>query len=84
LFFLRLVASFSGLSTFDWSIGLPDNLEVKPSVLLIAILQGRIHDFKLVDALKNIPPSGGRRANCWGILCEKSRFYAKKSFFFQF
>ena len=27
---------------------------------------------------------GGRRENFWGILCEKSRFYAKKSYFFQF
>ena len=24
----------------------------------------------------------GRRENCWGISCEKSRFYAKKSYFF--
>jgi hypothetical protein len=31
------------------------------------------------DALKKIAPSGGRRGNCWGISCEKSRFYAKKS-----
>ena len=34
-------------------------------------------------ALKKIAPSGGRRENFWGISCEKSRFYAKKSFFFQ-
>ena len=27
-------------------------------------------------------PSGGRRENFWGISCEKSRFYAKKSYFF--
>jgi hypothetical protein len=27
---------------------------------------------------------GGRREHFWGILCEKSRFYAKKSYFFQF
>jgi hypothetical protein len=27
---------------------------------------------------------GGRRENIWGISCEKSRFYAKKSYFFQF
>ena len=27
---------------------------------------------------------GGRCENCWGISCEKSRFYAKKSYFFQF
>jgi hypothetical protein len=35
-------------------------------------------------ALKKIAPSGGKRENCWGISCEKSRFYAKKSYFFQF
>ena len=35
-------------------------------------------------ALKNILPSGGRRENFGGISCEKSRFYAKKSYFFQF
>ena len=34
-------------------------------------------------ALKKIAPSGGRRENIWGISCEKSRFYAKKSYFFQ-
>jgi hypothetical protein len=27
---------------------------------------------------------GGRRENFWDISCEKSRFYAKKSYFFQF
>jgi hypothetical protein len=27
---------------------------------------------------------GGRREHIWGISCEKSRLYAKKSFFFQF
>ena len=36
------------------------------------------------DALKKIAPNGGRRENVWGISCEKSRFYAKKSYFFQF
>ena len=46
-------------------------------------VQGRIQDFKLGGggALKKIAPSGGRRENFWGILCEKSRFYAKKSYF---
>jgi hypothetical protein len=33
-------------------------------------------------ALKKIAPSRGRRENCWGISCEKSRFYAKKIIFF--
>ena len=34
-------------------------------------------------ALKKIAPSGGRCENFWGISCEKSGFYAKKSYFFQ-
>ena len=47
--------------------------------------QGRIQDFKLGGgALKKIAPSGGRRENFWGISCEKSRFYAKKSYFSNF
>ena len=49
--------------------------------------QGRIQDFKLGGgggALKKIAPSGGRRENFRGISCEKSLFYAKKSYFFQF
>ena len=33
-------------------------------------------------AFKKIAPSGGRRENCWGISREKSRSYAKKSYFF--
>jgi hypothetical protein len=44
-------------------------------------MQGRIQDFKLGGALKKIAPSGGRRENCWGNSCEKSRFYAKKIIF---
>jgi hypothetical protein len=32
-------------------------------------------------AVKKIVTSGGRLENIWGISCEKSRFYAKKSFF---
>jgi hypothetical protein len=48
--------------------------------------QGRIQDLKLGGggALKKIAPSGGRRENFWGISCEKSQFYAKKSNVFQF
>ena len=34
-------------------------------------------------ALKKIAPSEGMHENFWGISCEKSRFYAKKSYFFQ-
>jgi hypothetical protein len=40
-------------------------------------------DFKLGrgGTLKKIVQSGGRHKNYWGISCEKSRFYAKKSYF---
>ena len=34
--------------------------------------------------LKKIAPNGGRREKFWDISCEKSRFYAKKLYFFQF
>ena len=55
----------------------------------IILHQGRIQDFKLGGgggggALKKIAPSGGRRENFWGISCEKSRFYSKQSYIFQF
>ena len=46
-------------------------------------IQGRIQDFKVGGSLKKIAPSGGRHENFWGISCEKLRFYAKKSYFFQ-
>ena len=48
--------------------------------------RGHIQNFKLGGggARKKIAPSEGRRENCWGISCEKSRFYAKKSYIFQF
>jgi hypothetical protein len=35
-------------------------------------------------ALKKIAPSRGRREHFWGFSCEKSRFYAKKSYFSNF
>ena len=59
------------------------DFQLWPTVLHICC-QGWIQDFKLGGALKKIAPSGGRRENCWVISCEKSRFYAKKSYFFQF
>ena len=40
--------------------------------------------FQVKGRTWKIAPSGGRRENFWGISCEKSWFYAKKSYFFQF
>ena len=58
---------------------------ISPYFLCSTPTQGRIQDFKLGGAaLKIIAPSRGRREIFWGISCEKLRFYAKKSYFFQF
>jgi hypothetical protein len=51
---------------------------------ILYLTQGRIQDFKSGGgALKKIALSGGRREIFWGISCENSSFYAKKSYFFQ-
>jgi hypothetical protein len=51
------------------------------------------HITDLVEAVKNqdftinnyiFSNCGGRREHFWGISCEKSGFYSKKSYFFQF
>ena len=49
---------------------------------IFGVFRVKNHDF----APKNLIFSdcGGRRENVWGISCEKSRFYDKKSYFFQF
>ena len=70
-----LICSFWFITTLSSSIFF--------HVETITRYQGRIQDFKLGGgALKKIAPSGERRENIWGISCEKSRFYAKKSYFF--
>jgi hypothetical protein len=47
------------------------------------VVQGWIQDFKRGGCtLKKIAPSGERHEIFWGISCEKSRFYAKKTYFF--
>jgi hypothetical protein len=40
------------------------------------------HDFTPKNYI--VSNCGGRCENFWGISCEKSRFYAIKSYFFQF
>jgi hypothetical protein len=40
------------------------------------------HDFTPKNHI--VSDCGGRRENCWDISCEKSRFYAKKSYFSNF
>ena len=55
---------------------IPDQLEKLDNLHMIGADPG----FQVRGAhLKNC---GGRRENCWGISCEKSRFYVKKIIFF--
>ena len=49
-----------------------------------AYIAGVDPGFQVRGVLKKIALSGGRCENFWGISCEKSRFYTKKSYFFQF
>ena len=49
---------------------------------IVGVFRVKNHDFTTKNHI--FSNCGGRRENCWGISCEKSRFYAKKSYFFQF
>ena len=62
-------------------------LNFKEINLQTNVLSGADPGFQVMGgrgALKKIAPSEGRRENFRGISCEKSRFYSKKSFLFQF
>ena len=49
---------------------------------IFGVFRVKNHDFTPKNHIYS--NCGGRRENFWGISCEKSRFYAKKSYFFQF
>jgi hypothetical protein len=49
---------------------------------IFGVFREKNHDFTPKNHI--FSNGGGRREKCWGISCEKSRFYAKKSYFFQF
>jgi hypothetical protein len=48
----------------------------------LGVFRVKNHDFTPKNHI--FSNCGGRRENFWGISCEKSRLYTKKSFFFQF
>jgi hypothetical protein len=47
---------------------------------IFGVFRVKNHDFTPKNRI--FSNCGGRRENIWGISCEKSRFYAKKSYFF--
>ena len=50
------------------------------SANIFGLFRVKNHDFTPTNHI--FSSCGGRRENCWGISCEKSRFYAKKIIFF--
>jgi hypothetical protein len=55
---------------------------VEGGAKMFGVFRVKNHDFTPKNHI--FPNCGGRRENFGGISCEKSRFYAKKSIFFQF
>jgi hypothetical protein len=49
---------------------------------IVGVFRVKNHDFTPKNHI--VSNCEGRREHFWGISCEKSRFYAKKSYFFQF
>ena len=49
---------------------------------IFGVFRVKNHDF--TPKILIFSNCGGRRENIWGISCEKSRFYANKSYFFLF
>jgi hypothetical protein len=47
---------------------------------IVGVFRVKNHDFTPKNHI--FSNCGGRGENCWGISCEKSRFYAKQSYFF--
>jgi hypothetical protein len=47
---------------------------------MFRVFRVKNHDFTPKNRI--FSNCGGRRENFWGISCEKSRFYVKKSYFF--
>ena len=78
-----LPAELMEISTNTVSRG--DYEPITVPIILVQQNPGADPGFQVSGAhLKKIAPSGGRRENFWGNSCEKSRFYAKKSYIFQF
>ena len=49
---------------------------------IFGVFRVKNHDFTPKNLI--FSNCGGRREHFWDISCEKSRFYAKKSYYFQF
>jgi hypothetical protein len=75
---------FFGVKSWFLTRNTPKMFAPPSAIGMQVYISGADPGFKVRGArLKKIAPSRGRRENVCGISCEKSRFYAKKSYFFQ-
>ena len=89
---LKKIAQSGGRRENIWGISCEKSRFYAKKIIFFPIAEGGANIFG-VFRVKNhdstpknhiFSDCGGRREKCWGISCEKSRFYAKKSYFFQY
>ena len=93
-FFAKLLFTFCKLMILLSTSGADPGFQVRGGALKKKLRRGeggtnifgvfRVKNHNFTPKNNIFSNCGGRRENCWCISCEKSRFYAKKSAFFQF
>ena len=80
----KIPHSRGGSRILSWGEGahLKKLCRVEGGANIFEVFRVKNHDFTPENHI--FSNCGGRRENLWGISCEKSRFYAKKSYVFQF
>ena len=68
--------------SYWWTKELKKLSRAEGGAKIFGVFRVKNHDF--TQKYHIFSNCGGRRQNVWGISCEKSRFYANKSSFFQF
>jgi hypothetical protein len=67
---------------WGWGMHLKKLRRVEGGAKFVGVFRVKHHDFTPKNHI--FSNCGGRREHFWGISCEKSRSYAKKSHFFLF
>jgi hypothetical protein len=78
---IMFYVSFNTISVWGGGALKKNCAERREARTFFRVFRVKNHDFTPKNHI--FSNCGGRRENCWGISCEKSRFYAKKIIFFQ-
>ena len=89
---LKKIAPSGGRQDIFWGISCEKITILRLKIIFFPIAEGgakfvgvfRVKNHDLTPKNHIFSNCRERRENIWGISCEKSRFYAKKSYFFQF